>query len=145
MSLSAQIRGSLPALLVLLAILAGAGGWNYHRNWQAELEAQRGRPFGEYDDKSLSQLAKAYRAELEAWKERYEGAQGSRAQLRDARNVEANVEQFARVRANNQNRREVTSEVAQREARLREIAKERKIRARNRRPEAHWRRLTKYP
>ena len=56
-------------ILILLAILCTAGGWNYHRN--AVIDAAVTRPYRGYSDEELNQLASAYQVEVEAQMERY--------------------------------------------------------------------------
>ena len=116
--------GNVGLLLVLLVALAGAGGWNYQRNYQIEQAERSKSRFAGYDTAGLTQLADAYRSELAGLDGRYQSLRGSRAQVRNTQGVEEGVAQFERIQRSNTRLREVTTEVATREARVNEIDQE---------------------
>lgn len=140
----ASLRANAPVLLLLVAILAGGGGWNYYRNLQAEIEAQKGRKFGSYAEADLVAMRGAYRGERDDWADRYDAVKDERVALEDARSVEGNAAQFAQARTLGNRKRAVNTEVGVRDARLREINREITFRKRQRGFDAHWRRLTTF-
>ena len=77
-----------------------------------------------YDTASLEQLAAAYRAELEGFQAEYRRLKGARASVRSTQGVEAGVREFERVQGTASRLRDVTTEVASREARIQEIEQE---------------------
>ena len=52
------------SLVLLLLVQIVAGGWNYHRNWQAERAILETRPYVNYSVKDLESLRDAYASEL---------------------------------------------------------------------------------
>lgn len=132
-------------LVALLAILVAAGGGNYVRNLQAEAAAETGRPFLKYDRDDLESLRAAYEAEAAESKARYARAQARRKQAGGAVMMDEAVADFERVRQQSDTLRELNTQIAEREARIREIDKE--LAARNaigQGWEAHLRRLTRF-
>jgi len=132
-------------LVALLAILVAAGGGNYVRNLKAEAAAETGRPFLKYDRDDLESLRAAYEAEAADTKARYARAQARRQQAGGAVMMDEAVADFERVRKQSDALRELNTQVAEREARIREIDKE--LAARNaigQGWEAHLRRLTRF-
>ena len=122
--MSKQGGGSLGMALVLLLVLMALGGWNYHRNYQIEQSERSQSTFSSYPLESLEQLVAAYRLEAEALQQRYDRLHGQRAKVRSTQGVEAGVQEFERVQRVSRQRREVTTELATREARIREIEAE---------------------
>ena len=113
--------GSGAMVGLLLLVLIGLGGWNYHRNYQIE-QAERGQSaFSGYDSASLSQLAEAYRAEMEGLDQHYQQLRGARTRIRGTRGVQEGVREFERVQRATNQLRNATTELASREARIREI------------------------
>lgn len=122
-------KTSSGAVLLLVIGLCGLGGWNYHRNYQAELAERGPNAFSGYDDASLESLRLAYQSELEGLRREHEGSQSSRTSVRKTVGVGDGVEEFERVQRFSQRRREVTTAVASREARVREIEEEQQFRS----------------
>jgi hypothetical protein len=115
-------------LLVLLAILGGAGSWNYKRNLAAE-EAQP-RPYKSYSDEQLDQLLTAYRGQIDELSSRYEEASGSRARQHDVQLLGEAVEQFNRVQRNSRAVRDLGSLLSKEQASLGVIEQEKALRSR---------------
>lgn len=116
-------------LLVLLVALCAAGGWNYHRNLQAERADQGQRVFAGYGDRDLEQLAEAYRQEIEVARRRYEASRRARPEVQERALVGDGVREFERIQRHSQRSRERTADLAEREARLEEIERELAYRA----------------
>jgi hypothetical protein len=120
-------------LLVLVLALVAGGGWNYYRNWQNEAVAKdsQPRPFADYAEADLKQLADGYQAEIDAWERRNSAAQRVRVEAQDRGTVEKNIGEFARVREASDRVRDIHTEIGQRQARLREIRAEQRRRSRD--------------
>lgn len=132
-------------LVALLAILVAVGGGNYVRNLKAEAAAETGRPFLRYEREDLESLRAAYQAEVEQMQARYERARSRRKQAGGAVMMDQAVADFERIRQQSDGLRELSTEIAGREARIREIDQE--LAARNALGagwEAHLRRLTSF-
>ena len=113
--------GSAAMIGILLVILVGIGGWNYHRNYQIEQAERSQTTFSGYDSASLEQLAEAYRAEVQGLEQQYQQLRGARTRVRQAAGVGAGVREFERIQRIGDRRRVVTGELASREARVLEI------------------------
>lgn len=138
-----EAKTSGGAVLLLLLALCGLGSWNYHRNYQAELAECGPNAFSSYDDASLESLRLAYQSELDGLRGEYERLQSSRTSVRKTVGVGDGVEEFERVQRFTQRRREVTTAVASREARVREIEEEQQFRSTAMNVAAlHFKRLT---
>jgi len=118
---------ALPAVTVLLLLLLGAGGFNYHRNWQAEQADQQHRPLIGYSDEDLEALAHAYQEEIDGWEARM--ARHGETRVRDTGLLAERVAEFDRVRARSERYRDLSTEVADRQARIRDIRDEQRLRA----------------
>jgi len=114
---------------ILLVILIGLGGFNYHRNYEREQQEAREQTFGGYDDAGLEALAQAYEAEAEGLDEQYRALRARRARVEQTRTVDDGVKQFERVQRTRAAVRDVTEALATNEARLREIREEQRRRA----------------
>jgi hypothetical protein len=125
MAASAQRGAPWLLILALLVGLGGAGVYNYHRNWQAEEAVPR--PYRGYADGDLRALIEAYEQELEA--PMPEGPAASAARPPSGALLGEQIAAFERARAAGDAHRERLSERAQREAVLRELQKERALRA----------------
>jgi len=131
-------------LVAMLAILVAAGGGNYVRNLQADEASESRRPFSAYERDDLVSLRSAYEAEVAAYRSRYAQAKASRRRSGGAAMMDEAVADFERIREQSDGLRELGTEVAEREARLRDIDAE--LAQRNEIGEgwdAHVRRLTR--
>ena len=128
-------------LLVLLAILGGAGAWNYNRNL-AEEEALP-RPWKGYSDSDLEAIAGAYRQEIEQYSKQYEQASGRRVASGDNALVGDAAREFARVQKETSTLKRVRRELADREVVLGQLEEEIAYRASlGKGFQLHWQRLT---
>ncbi|MHA7837321.1 MAG: hypothetical protein ACX98W_07675 [bacterium] len=119
------------SLLLLLVLLVGVGGWNYHRNWQIERQVEGRRPYAGYAVADLSALKSAYSEELEAMQARFERARGRRARpVRDLGSIADHVEQFEKTARASSAIREAAAEVAERQRQIAELDRELEIRSR---------------
>lgn len=90
--------GGIGPVLVLLALLSGLGAWNYHRNWQLELEADGGRPYSAYSRSDVEALREAYQAELIVAQARFEAAHARRVRPQlEMGSFSQHVDQFSRT------------------------------------------------
>jgi len=117
--------------LVLLVLLGGLAGANYYRNLEAEREARKAARFAGYSDAALGQLADAYRSELAPLQAEYERLGRRAGGVRAADELGDAVREFERVQTSSRRLRDLATEVATREARLREIEQEQAWRARH--------------
>jgi len=116
-------KSRLLPLAVLLAILAGAGTWNYRRALEAE--AATPRPYRGYTNADLETLAGAYESELETLRRGAAGAPSARATRGSGRFGE-----FERVQRQSRAARGLAREISERETALSAIERERSQRAR---------------
>jgi hypothetical protein len=117
-------QGSAMPLLLMLILLIGLGGYNYHRNWKAEQNTGP-RPFETYETEDLSQLRDAYEAEVSQYETRYSAQNQRRVRASgDDALMQERVGEFERIQRNTERLRDLGTQVAEREARLREIEKE---------------------
>ena len=72
------------SVLLLLVMLSGAGGWNYHRNLQLEAETEGSRPFESYSTDDLATLRDAYQSELSGVRAKFADAKSQRARRASA-------------------------------------------------------------
>ncbi len=131
-------------LAALLAVLVAAGGGNYVRNMKAEEASEAQRPFHSYELDDLTALRAAYEAEVASLQRRYDAARAGRKRGGSHAMMDEAVADFERVRAQSDGLRELGTQIAEREARIRDIDAE--LAARNEIGEgwdAHLRRLTR--
>lgn len=118
--------------LLVLAVLAGAGAWNYQRNVARE-EAEAGRrPFGTHSDEALAQLLAAYEAQHGRDSSRLEAAQGRRAEARHQDYFQDQVDEFARVQRVHDTTRAIRAEVAATQVTLKDLRAEKRLRDKQR-------------
>ncbi len=132
---------TLLLLLVLLAIVGGAGAWNYQRN--LEKEATIPRPWRGYSDADLHSMAEAYRSEVKQYSKAWEQARTQRASAAGTGHVDDRAREFDRVYAQGRKVRDLKSGLAEREVVLAELDEEQRLRAAEAdRWALHLRRLT---
>lgn len=88
----AQSEGSSKLLIVLFIGLLGAGGYNYHRNFQAE--AAIPRPYKSYSVEDLEALLGAYESEASSLEQRYEAARNDKGPRMKAGLLDQNLAVF---------------------------------------------------
>jgi hypothetical protein len=136
--------GNLPALMLLLAVLVGAGAWNYHRN--LKLEAAEPRPYASYSRTDLEALQAAYQAEVDRHTARYRQASGKKVSVRGGGYIGDQVEEFERVQKISQGKRDIASDFAKNQVRLDSVTAEITRRVNEGTPwQQFLRRVTKYP
>lgn len=117
-------------LALVLVILLGAGGWNYHRNYQLELASAKSRPYSGYSARDVELLRDAVAAELEVARARLVRAKQGRARsVRDQGSVEGNVRQFDRTARASDGIRKASGDVAERESMKAALDRELALRA----------------
>jgi len=115
-------------LVALLLLIVVGGGYNYHRNMQAEQQDQGPRPFKGYSTADLTSLRDAYDQEVQAYQRKYDSQQRQRVRTSGNGAMNEQVDQFERVQRNSAAIRETTADVAEREAQLRAINRELELR-----------------
>lgn len=140
-----EAGNTLLALAAVLTLLVAGGGMNYVRNLEADQASEQTRPFHGYDKDDLIALKAAYEAELAQLDDRYQAQRSNRRQTGRKAMMDESVADFERVRAHTAQVRELGAEVAEREARIREIDRELAARAEiGEGWDAHLRRLTRF-
>lgn len=114
--------GGAQLLVVLLVGLLCAGGYNYHRNWQAEQEEFR--PYRSYSDADLEVLIAAYEGETDSLDGRYERLRDQRVKPRDRQLLGDQVREFERAQRRGRNVRETGAALSVREAELADLRAE---------------------
>ena len=122
-------KSNLGVLVVLLALVAGYGAWNYQRN--VEADGKQVRPYKSYSDEDLAQLLAAYQGQAEQLSTRYDRAAAQRSGSRDVKMVGDGVDEFARVQQHSRAIRELGSQASQELASVKAIEQERAYRARS--------------
>jgi hypothetical protein len=130
-------------LLVFLALVAGAGGWNYQRN--LEVEKQEHRPYRSYSEVELEQLRGAYQVELGQRTARFKSATGNRVRVGGDGLLGSQLEEFQRVQRVSQSTRAITEQVARSQVQLDLVEVEIARRSTEKGYRLHLRRLTTLP
>jgi hypothetical protein len=115
-------------ILALLVILGAAGEYNYRQNKEAEESAAPRRYIG-YSDEELAALIEAYEQEVDELASRYDAAKSRRVETRDGGLIDEQIREFERAQATGAKERSLGADAAQQEAILRELRKERSLRA----------------
>ncbi len=114
-------------LLVLLAIVGGAGGWNYHQNLEAEKREYR--PSRGYSEQDLETLRAAYAGHTDVTNERYRAMVSKRAEARSMSLLGEQVREFERVQGIARQNRDARDRLADSQATLQLIERETRKRA----------------
>jgi len=122
-----EAGNSVVALLALLAILAGAGAWNYNKNVEAEEDVYR--PFGGYTDQALADLAEAYETRQKSDKKSLQRASSRRVSAEEKAYFDQQVQEFERVQRAHASKGEVTARVAESKTTLKLLEEEQRLRA----------------
>jgi hypothetical protein len=117
-------------LLLVLAILVGAGAWNYRRN--AAVEEDDYRPFRGYTDEAIEQLIDAYENQHERSSKRFEAAASRRVNVEGKAYFGEQVQEFERVQSISQNTRALRDGIAESQTSLKLLREEASHRARER-------------
>ena len=117
------------SLVLLLLVLIVAGGWNYHRNWQAEKATENSRPYRSYAVNDLASLRDAYASELAGDRANFDSAKRRRARPSgDVGSIAGNVEQFKRTTRASSAIRQAAAGVVERKGQIAELDRELEIR-----------------
>ena len=131
-------------LSLLLGLIAGAGGWNYHRN--VEREAAEPRPYRSYSLEDLEALKSAYESETNKHIDHYRAASSRKVDVREGGLIGDQVVEFERVQRISQSKRDMANVYAKSQVQLDEILAEIAYRARGGDGlKRHLDRLTRYP
>ena len=125
-----EAGSSVIPLLLLLAILLGAGAWNYRRN--AAAEENDYRPFRGYTDEAIEQLIDAYEGQHEHSSKRFEAAASHRAKVEGKAYFGEQVQEFERVQRLSKNTRTLRDDLAESQTSLKLLREESSKRARER-------------
>jgi hypothetical protein len=117
-------------LLLVLAILVGAGAWNYRRN--AAVEEEDYRPFRGYTDEAIEQLIDAYEDQHERSSKRFEAAASRKVNVEGKAYFGEQVQEFERVQGISKNRRALRDGIAESQTSLKLLRDEASKRARER-------------
>ena len=118
------------SLVLLLLVFIFAGGWNYHRNWQAEKATENDRPYRKYAVDDLESLRDAYASELAGQRAIFDSAKRRRARpLGDIGSISDNVEQFRKTTRASSAIREAAAGVVERESQITALDRELEIRS----------------
>ena len=115
-------RGSASSLVLVLVVLVGAVGWNYHRNSAAE--GREVRPYRSYAEADLAALIEAYEEAEKSAGSRYDSTVGRRSEARNTGHFMGNLEEFERIQAAGRGHREARSDFADARASLEALKKE---------------------
>lgn len=126
-----QAGRALGSVLLLLLIVAGAGGWNYHRNWEIEKQTEGTRPYKGYAEADLESLRAAYGGDLDQKRSQFDQAKRQRTRpKRDQGSIANNVDQFARTARTSAAIRQAAGDVAAGQGQLAELDREIELRTR---------------
>ena len=119
------------SVVLLLLLLSGAGGWNYHRNLLIEQQAEGNRPYSSYKAADLEALREAYKTELAGMRAHFDQAKNQRRRpAGDVGSISGNVAQFQQTTQTSSAIRAAAGGVADREAQIAELDRELEIRER---------------
>ena len=117
-------------LAFMLLLVAGAAGWNYHRNWQIEKQTEGVRPYKSYEIVDLEALKSAYAGELDGVRSQFDEAKRRRVRpTRNGGSIAANVAQFETTARTSAAIREAASNVVERQDQIAELDRELELRA----------------
>jgi len=122
-----EAGSSVIPLLLLLAILVGAGAWNYRRN--AAAEENDYRPFRGYTDEAIEQLIDAYEGQHERSSKRFEAAASRKVRVEGKAYFGEQVQEFERVQRISKNTRTLRDELAESQTSLKLLREESSKRA----------------
>ena len=135
---------TLLSLLVLLALVGGAGAWNYDRNLKKE--SQVPRPWKSYSDADLATMAAGYEREIARGEKAWEQARTQRTSASGRGHVDDRAREFDRIYAHGKAVRDLKGRLAEHQVALEEIRTEMALRQRDGDAmQVHLRRLLTYP
>ena len=129
MAVNRQAGATLMPLLLLLALVAAAGAWNYHRNWTRDKAEEKPRLYKSFSDTDLAQMEEGYHLELAKFNAQYGSQRSRRVVVRDRDLIGDQIDEFERVQRAAKRSRQLTGSAAGLQAQLDQIAEERRIRS----------------
>ena len=114
--------GNRGLLVVLLALLAGAGGWNYHEN--SKVENAMPRPYRRYSDADVEQLIAQYQGEVDRQTRRYRQVASRKVVVQDRGLLGDQVGEFERIQQLSQQRRNLAGQVTDNQISLEQLESE---------------------
>ena len=127
MAKESEGSNSFVQLLLLLAIVGGAGGWNFHQNLEAE--KRESRPYRSYSEEDLDTLREAYAGHTDLTNDRYQKTVSKRAEARSMSLLGEQVREFERVQVIAREKRDARDRLADSQATLHLIEQEKRKRA----------------
>jgi len=129
---------------LLLVLLSGLGGWNYHRNLEIERQSDGVRPYESYSSEDVQALRDAYAGELQGSEARFAAAKRQRTRPQgDMGSISGNVEQFQQTTQSSRRIRAAAAGVAERQNEIDELERELALRSKlGQRLMRHVKRLT---
>jgi len=125
-----QAGGGVLAGLLLLAVLAAAGAWNYHKNLAAEQHEYR--PYRGYTDADLALMLEAYETRHDKDSKRYEQASSNRFSAEGKAYFDEQVKEFERVQGSTAAKRGARLALAESQTSLKLLEAEQRQRRRER-------------
>jgi hypothetical protein len=122
-----EAGSSVIALLLLLAVAAGAGTWNYRKNAAAEDDVYR--PFKGYTEEAVADLTEAYEAQRKGDKQRFDRATSRRVSTQEKAYFDQQVREFERVQQAHAGKKEVRARMAESQTTLKLLKEEQGYRA----------------
>ena len=130
MATESEGGGRFLQLLVLLVIVGGGVGWNYHQNLEAE--KREDRPYRSYSDEDLETLRDVYSGHKDLTNEHYEKTLARKNEARSMSLLGEQVREFERVQHVARQKRDARDRLADSQANLEQIEKEMQKRAKER-------------
>lgn len=127
MSSRRKAGNSVVSLLLLLAVAAGAGAWNYRKNVEAEEDVYR--PFAGYTDEALADLAEAYETRQKGDEKRFDRATSRRVSADGKAYFDQQVAEFERVQKAHAGKAEIQGRMAESKTTLKLLKEEQRLRA----------------
>ncbi len=127
MAKGSEGSNSFVQLLLLLAIVGGAGGWNFHQNLEAEKREHC--PYRGYSEEDLDTLREAYAGHTDLTNDRYQKTVSKRAEARSLSLLGEQVREFERVQVIAREKRDARDRLADSQATLHLIEQEQQKRA----------------
>lgn len=115
------------AAIVFLALVAGAGAWNYQRN--VEIEKSVYRPFRSYSDEDLAAFSGALESQKDKVSSHYDAVAAVRVDARERTHFDQKLAEFERVQAAGEAKKAVRAELAKSTSTLKLVAEENRLRA----------------